>query len=144
MASAAEPWVSYEDYNFDGYPDKKVFVSKGGGRYTANETFEVSLYDPATKTYIFNEGLSELCSPWADPNTKRIHSFVRGGTRSGVLSIFEWREKKLLLVEKETTTEEGAKLFTVTERLIDGKMTVVSKTAIDGDSEEKAQQDGVE
>lgn len=144
MSSAAEPEVSYEDYNFDGHPDKKVLTSKGGGRYTANETYEISLYNPATKTYILNEGLSELCSPWAEPKTKQIHSYVRGGTRSGVLSIFEWREQKLLLVKKETTTEEGAKLLTITERLIDGKMTVVSKTFIDSDSEDKAQQDGVE
>lgn len=60
---AGQSETTYVDLNFDGYPDKMVFVDRGAGRNACNTTFEISLFDPRTKQYVYNEQLSEVGSP---------------------------------------------------------------------------------
>lgn len=118
-----------EDYNFDGHPDKKVFDSKGGGRYTVNEQFNISLFNPKTKTYELNQSLSALSNPYTDPKTKQVHASARQGTLGGEYQIYVWKGSELVLIERTIVKEnnETQQIHTTVEKIIDGKMTKVSE-----------------
>jgi hypothetical protein len=118
-----------EDYNFDGHPDKKVFDSKGGGRYAVNEQFNIFLFNPKTKTYEFHERLSLFCNPYPDPKTKKVHSSGRNGAMGGEHEVYIWKESELVLIERTIIKDnnETEEIITTAEKLIDGKMTEVSR-----------------
>jgi hypothetical protein len=147
LAPAGESDVAkttFEDFNFDGHPDKKVFVSRGGGRYTVNEEFEIHLYNPKTKSYEHHELLSQLCNPSPDAKTKQVHSCCRSGSRGGQSEVYEWRGSELVLIERVEMTEKGPYLITTTERLVKGKLREVSKRTEDADGNLVAEPAGAE
>jgi hypothetical protein len=60
--------VSFEDLNFDGYPDIKVFNSAGN----VERFYSVYLYDPKSKTYQFDSGFSKIPCVEADRETHEV------------------------------------------------------------------------
>lgn len=145
FALAVEPddaKMTFEDFNFDGHPDKKVFVSRGGGSSAANEEFEISIYNPETKIFEHNDQLSNLCNPNPDAKKKEIHSYVKNGLRGGQSEVYVWKGKDLVLTERIRKTETGPKLIVVTERLVDGKLIVISSEIEDAESNQESEQDG--
>jgi hypothetical protein len=136
--------VTFEDFNFDGHPDKKVFVSRGGGSSAVNEEFEISIYNPKTKTYEHNDQLSNLCNPEPDAKKKEIHSCVKDGPRGGQSEVYVWKGKDLVLTEQIRTTENGPNLIVVTERLVDGKLIVISREIEDAEGNLVSEQSGAD
>ena len=125
--------VTFEDFNFDGFPDKKVMRSSGSGSGAVNETFEISLFHPKTKSYEYHEPLSHLCNPIPDKKTKEIHSHVKNGSRGGQTEVYLWKGKELVLTERIQIKENGPNLMVITERLVDGKLTVISRALEDAE-----------
>lgn len=60
--------VSFEDLNFDGYPDIKVFNSAGN----VERFYSVYLYDSRSKTYRLDSGFSKVPCVEADKYTHEV------------------------------------------------------------------------
>jgi len=60
--------VSFEDLNFDGYADIKIFSSAGN----VERFYSVYLYDPRSKTYRLDSGFSKVPCVGADKNTHEV------------------------------------------------------------------------
>jgi hypothetical protein len=136
--------VTFEDFNFDGHPDKKVFVSRGGGSGALNEQFEISIYNPKTKIYEYSEQLSDLCNPEADKETKKITSHAKNGPFGWQSEVYVWKGKDLVLTERIRATENGPNLIVVTERLVDGKLIVISREIEDTEGNQESEQGGAD
>lgn len=70
-------WFRAIDLNFDGFEDIYMVTSWGA---TGNESGCVWLYNPATHRFEYNKAFSELPDPGAEPSTKTIITFVKGGS----------------------------------------------------------------
>lgn len=136
--------VTFEDFNFDGHPDKKVFVSRGGGSGALNEQFEISIYNPKTKIYEYNDQLSNLINPDADKETKQITTHAKNGPFGWMSEVYVWKGNDLVLTERIRGTENGRNLIVVTERLVDGKLIVISREIEDAESNQESEQVGAD
>jgi hypothetical protein len=72
------------DYDFDGYKDIRLLIASGG---TGNQQWKVWLFDPTTKTFVFDAGLSALGTVTFDPARKEIVSYDTGGDGGALRSV---------------------------------------------------------
>lgn len=118
-----------EDINFDGYKDIKLIYNCG---VTGNEWWVYWLFDSKTGTFVFNEGLSRLNSPYPDPATKRIVTFYHGGYMTHTEKMYEIKNNVLILQHEESQYNiPGTQNYVrIISELKDGKMVVVSSEPV--------------
>jgi len=122
---AAQNDPIYVDLNFDGYPDKMILLDRGAGRNVCNETYEISVFNPRTKQYEYNEQLSEVGSPEPNKKDKTIKGFWRSGPVD-TFYVYQWKGYRLILI-KETECEYKENGTLTTEKAIKrGKLVVTS------------------
>jgi hypothetical protein len=91
--------ISFDDYNFDGYPDINALSSQGA----SNLMYEIFLYNQKTKEYERNLELSAMMNVTVDNETKTIKTYGKGGHAGMIYSSgeYKWEKGKLALVAKE-------------------------------------------
>jgi len=124
---AEDGQTTYVDLNFDGHPDKLEGESRGGGRNARNVTYQVSLFDPQTKTYVFNDALSTLGSLEAHPDSKTLTSFWRSGPID-TSYVYQWEGFRLVLVQETVREFKDGGTSTTVKKLKNGKLEVASES----------------
>jgi hypothetical protein len=86
-----------QDLNFDKFKDLMVLNYWG---VSGNEFYQVFLYDQSNKLFIYNDFLSNLCSPAVVDSTLELSSFAKEGFDSYVHEIYKFEEQDYILVKK--------------------------------------------
>jgi hypothetical protein len=100
-----EALFSFQDMNFDGYADVSFIRITG----VSNVWSDYYLYDPKTRSWNFNEVLSEYSTLSIDEKNKQLTYYNKGGFggawyESGTL---EWVNGKPVVFRKEEQTADG-------------------------------------
>lgn len=113
--------VAYADVNFDSYKDLVIFSHDGGAGPNFGNNYYI--YNPKTKTFAFNEKLSDLSQPFIDEKNKLIYAAWRDGAANHGNEKYKWIKGKLKLVEYyETRYLDEDKVEETYRILINGKM----------------------
>ncbi|MDR3051049.1 MAG: hypothetical protein LBU67_04945 [Oscillospiraceae bacterium] len=115
-----------EDLNFDGYTDMRLLAVLPSG---PNLPFLCWLWDAAQGQYVYDEALSAIPTPEADPAAQRIRSFYRDGADTYVEAAYAYIDGALTLVSRTTTTYDAPNglVWTATEELVNGQLTLTDR-----------------
>ena len=100
--------IKFEDLNFDGYRDLRVFDNAGA---TGNRWDVIWLYDQETKQYVYSDELSGLSALRLGEEPLTLQSFESQGWCSRQWTTFAWQEGELVPIKArytEVDEETGA------------------------------------
>ena len=118
---------SFEDLNFDGFPDMFVTSSMGN----VNVYSDYWLYNPATKQLEQNKDM-ELCLFEIDKDNQEILSFERSSAAESKQTYYKYKEGKFVKtkIEERTYKNETTYRLVTQELQADGKMKKVKDEVI--------------
>lgn len=120
-----EQFFLTEDFNFDGYDD--LMLLEGWGARLRQ--YEIWLFDPKSKRFIYNADLSDLMSPNADKNKKIITTWYNRGSaaRDYQYTEYKWKGKRLIkILEVDQKGIEENKFHKIIKELHNGKLEVTT------------------
>ncbi len=124
-------YFAVEDVNFDVYQDISLISSWGA---TGNTSYNYWLFNPQSGQFEYHEQLSQLVSPYADPNTKTITSFWMGGRMGSIYEEltfrFEGNELKLIRQESQDWIEDNNHFLKVIKELRNGQLETISQEIV--------------
>jgi glutaredoxin-related protein len=91
--------LEYEDMNFDGYLDMRLFLSGGSSNYL----YDYWLYNPKSNKFIYNRVLSDLTNLYADTVKRELHSYSRSGWAEHDERTYKYYNNKPKLIERTYT-----------------------------------------
>lgn len=124
LAAEEEDHIQH-DFNFDGHMDYSVlsFANAKGS------TYDVFLYDPATKKHHKDKTLSGKIYPHPDPKTKLVKCVFNGGHAGAVYTseAYRWNGKSFELAYLESQdylrfSEKEARYVRSTAHVADGQV----------------------
>ncbi len=118
-------FLRIDDANADGHPDISVLVNNGGAGPNSVRNFY--LFNPATRQFVFHEGLSELSQVTVHPNGT-ITSAGRGGGQH-TASTYRFIRAKMVEVKRvdHTWSTDGRHVIVKTGTLRGEKMRFTSQ-----------------
>ncbi len=123
--------VSFEDMNFDGFLDLRIYGNVGA----SNSIFDCRLWNPKAKRFEKNDALSGLSNPKFDAAAKKVVTFEHNSATDNIEAAYEWRGGKLTELWRKSQSYDGERelFFVRVERLgDDGKMRLESEESLTG------------
>ncbi|MCB0707276.1 MAG: hypothetical protein KDC34_18290 [Saprospiraceae bacterium] len=126
-----QPLINFEDYNFDGNPDFRVYSSLTEGN---NRKYSFYLYDPRLDKYVFSELLSQSTNLRLDTSQKLIHTFYEDNSSSMIFVTVTYQYQNGELVEiqrKQQDYDSSIKAYVIDLiEMRDGTPTVVNRDTV--------------
>jgi hypothetical protein len=127
--------VSFEDLNFDGYADIKVFKSAGNVR----RFYSVYLYDPRSKIYRFDGGFSKVPCVEADKENHEVVGacFHTSACENWVERYSVDRRNRLILLSRKGTycNPSTGESFSYDDRFKNGRRISSKTTQLQSDED---------
>jgi hypothetical protein len=89
-------FIRLDDFNFDNHPDVAIYDRGLSGNN--NRIYQIFIYNPAKKQYLYHEGLSNMAEVSTNAETETILSFWASGAGRFEFSKYKWNKGNLMLI----------------------------------------------